>query len=109
MKHRHLVGQRWSLAAIDDALGEHGSLVNWRGLMRCVWVDPYGPIAAGVEKMLDAVKPHLAEPYEGRINQDTRGLWRDFLRDARAWIVEQFGREAQIAIRPSRSKGANAH
>ena len=88
MKHRHLVGQRWTLPAIDDCLGEHGSLRDWRGLMRAVWADPHGPVAAGVEKMLDAAKVHLAEPYEGGIHEHAYWLWRGYLHDARAWRDE---------------------
>lgn len=96
MRHRHLVGHRWSLAAIDDCL-ENGSLREWRGLMRAVWAEPYGKVAAGVEHMLDARQPHLAEPYEGGIQEQAYWLWRGFVRDARSHRDE---RETKKAAAP---------
>ena len=51
MKHRHLVHQEYTLAAIDDIL-ERGTLADWAPLLREVRRDPYGPVAARVERVI---------------------------------------------------------
>jgi hypothetical protein len=43
MRDRHLVGQRWSAAAVDSAL-ERGGLAESRGLADRVWRDPIDPL-----------------------------------------------------------------
>lgn len=67
--------------------------MQWRGLMRAVWADPHGPIAARLEDVLDHVEDEVrrveVEPlsYEGGVDSVSSSLWRAYLRDARAWRV----------------------
>jgi hypothetical protein len=85
MRHRHLVGQRWSAAAVDSAL-ERGGLADWRGLMERVWREPQGSLARLAEARLDAVAERVHRPleeFEGGIELAVYELWRQYLRDAR--------------------------
>jgi hypothetical protein len=93
MRHRHLRSQRWSYEAARSCL-ERGGLVEWRGLMRAVWVAPHGELGARLEHVLDDVEDaahqHRQDPtsFEGGVDSVVYSLWRAYLRDARAWAVE---------------------
>lgn len=85
VRHRHLVGQRWSSAAVDSAL-VRGGLADWRGLLERVWRDPDGPLAQRVEARLDCAQAQVRRPpeeFEGGIDPVVHQLWRQYLRDAR--------------------------
>lgn len=85
MRHRHLVDQRWSAAAVDSAL-ERGGLADRRGLLDRVWRDPDSPLAHLVEARLDVAEVQARRPleeFEGGIDPAVHGLWRQYLRDAR--------------------------
>jgi hypothetical protein len=85
MQHRHLVGQRWSAAAVDSAL-ERGGLADWRGLMDRVWREPDGQLARLVEARLDVAEARVRRPlgeFEGGVEPALYWLWRQYLRDAR--------------------------
>lgn len=95
MRHRHLRSQHWSREAVRSCL-ERGGLVQWRGLMRAVWADPHGPIAARLEHVLhdvqdqahgDPASPEDVASFEGGVDSASYSLWRAYLRDARAWRV----------------------
>lgn len=68
--------------------------MQWRGLMRVVWADPVGPIAARLEKVLadtDAQAHQPIERFEGGVDSVTWTLWRAYLRDAREWRAAKEG------------------
>ena len=44
MKHRHLVHQGFSAAAIEDIL-DRGTMPDWAPLIEAIEADPYGQIA----------------------------------------------------------------
>jgi len=44
MKHRHLVEQGLTAAAIEDIL-DRGEMPDWQPLIDAIWADPYGEIA----------------------------------------------------------------
>jgi hypothetical protein len=52
MKHRHLVHEDFTLAAIDDIL-ERGTLAAWAPLLREIRRDPDGPVAGRVAQVLE--------------------------------------------------------
>lgn len=67
---------------------ERGGLAQWRGLMRVVWADPDGPIAAHIERALADSKSQALGPrdqFEGGITEATWWLWHVYLRDGREW------------------------
>ena len=71
---------------------ERGGLVQWRGLTRAVWADPYGPIAARLDKVLadsEAQAHQPPEQFEGGVDDVTWSLWRAYLRDAREWRADR--------------------
>jgi len=72
MRHRQLRDQRLTLAALDDLL-ENGTLADWRPVLARIRREPYGPIAARVEELLQA-----------RDYEETGALWRSVLDDARS-------------------------
>ena len=53
MKHRHLSHEGYTLAAIDDIL-ERGLLPEWAPLLHALRNDPYGEMAAKVEKIISS-------------------------------------------------------
>jgi hypothetical protein len=84
MRHRHLVGQRWSAAAVDSAL-ERGSLADWRGLLERVSREPEDR-AQLMKVRLDVAEAQVRRPLEeseGGIDPAVHWLWQQYLRDAR--------------------------
>lgn len=71
MDHRHLVGDRATLAAIDDLL-ENGTLTDWRPALTRVLQDPRGELAQGIETLLDR-----------RDYQESGAFWRAYLEHVR--------------------------
>jgi hypothetical protein len=52
MKHRHLLREDFTLAAIDDIL-DRGGLADWAPLLREIRRDPHGPVAGRVAQVLE--------------------------------------------------------
>ena len=71
MRHRHLRGQRLTLAALDDLL-EHGTLADWRPVLARVRRDPDGDVATKIETLL-----------RSRDYEETGALWQTVIADAR--------------------------
>jgi len=71
MRHRHLRGQRLTLAALDDLL-ENGTLADWRPVLARVRRDPDGDVATKIETLL-----------RSRDYEETGALWRAVITDAR--------------------------
>ena len=67
MKHRHLVDEEYSLAAIDDII-DRGQWADWTALRRMALNNPF--VMAKVEKIALA---HAADPYAQR-----HTFWRRF-------------------------------
>jgi hypothetical protein len=44
MRHRHLVHQEFTLAAIEDIL-DRGKMPDWEPLIAAIEADPYGEVA----------------------------------------------------------------
>lgn len=71
MRHRHLRGQRLTLAALDDLL-ENGTLADWRPVLARVRRDPDGDVAQKIEALL-----------RSRDYEETGALWHGIIADAR--------------------------
>ena len=71
MQHRHLRGQRLTLAALDDLL-ENGTLADWRPVLARVRRQPDGDVATKIETLL-----------RSRDYQETGALWQAVIADAR--------------------------
>ena len=52
MKHRHLVHEDFTMAAIDDIL-DRGRLADWVPLLREIRRDPDGPVAERVAQVIE--------------------------------------------------------
>lgn len=72
MIHRHLVGTRHTLAALDDLL-ENGTLADWRPVLARIRRDPQGELAQKIEGLLTH-----------RDYQETGAFWRAFLSASRS-------------------------
>ncbi len=71
MRHRHLRGQRLTLAALDDLL-ENGTLADWRPVLARVRREPDGDVATKIETLL-----------RSRDYEETGALWQAVIADAR--------------------------
>jgi hypothetical protein len=52
MKHRHLVHQEFTAAAIEDIL-DRGGMPDWERLIAAIEADPHGEIAATTLKLCE--------------------------------------------------------
>ena len=95
MIHRHLVGDRHTLAALDDLL-ENGTLADWRPVLARVRREPDGELARKIELLLDR-----------RDLGDTGAFWRAFLGGARS--TGRPDRPAPVSVARTRPVGRAAH
>jgi hypothetical protein len=72
MDHRHLTHQGLTLAALDDLI-EHGTLADWQPVLARVRREPFGPVAARIERLLGQ-----------RDYEESGAVWRLYLVYARA-------------------------
>jgi len=73
MLHRHLNHQRYTLAAIDDAIAR-GGWDDWVALRRAVLAEP-----VVLEKVLRVCQAHTADPYAQRHH-----FWSHYAQEHRA-------------------------
>jgi hypothetical protein len=57
MKHRHLVHQQFTAAAIEDIL-DRGKMPDWAPLIEAIKADPYGEIAKTTLKLCKHPREH---------------------------------------------------
>lgn len=79
MKHRHLVHEDFTLAAVDDIL-DRGGLADWTPLLREIRRDPYGPLAGQVA---DVIEHHAM--------YGTTRAWARFLHAERSRVAASSG------------------
>jgi hypothetical protein len=69
MKHRHLVHQKFTAAAIEDIL-DRGQMPDWEPLIAEIETDPYGEIAETTLKLCE--RPLYAAPVFRRVIANAR-------------------------------------
>ena len=57
MKHRHLVEQGFTAAAIEDIL-DRGKMPDWQPLIDAIQADPYGEIAERTREICERPREH---------------------------------------------------
>jgi len=68
MRHRHLVHQQFTAAAIEDIL-DRGTMPDWVPLIEAIKADPYGEIAESTRKICEQPReyPLYGEPVFRRV------------------------------------------
>jgi hypothetical protein len=64
MKHRHLIHEGFTVAAIEDILAR-GQAPDWVPLIDIIRADPYGEVAAKTEKLCE--RPLFGAPVFRRV------------------------------------------
>lgn len=64
MKHRHLVHEEFTAAAIEDIL-DRGRMPDWEPLIAAIEADPYGKVAEQTLKLCE--RPLYAAPVFRRV------------------------------------------
>ena len=57
MKHRHLVHQEFTAAAIEDIL-DRGNMPDWAPLIEAIKADPYGEVAMTTLELCGRPREH---------------------------------------------------
>jgi hypothetical protein len=73
MKHRHLTGEHFTTAAIDDILAR-GRLPDWAPLITVIRADPFGEVAEKARMLCE--KPLYAAPVFRRVIAAARAVGR---------------------------------
>jgi hypothetical protein len=81
MEHRHLIGQSWSLAAIDDII-ERGQRDDWARLGRAALEDRTGEVATKIERICAARRVNAEA--DGERPSQSFTAWECFLARMRA-------------------------
>jgi hypothetical protein len=71
MKHRHLVHEKFTAAAIEDIL-DRGRMPDWEPLIAAIEADPHGTIAETTLKLCR--RPLYAAPVFRRVIEAARKL-----------------------------------
>jgi hypothetical protein len=71
MKHRHLVHEKFTAAAIEDIL-DRGRMPDWEPLIAAIEADPYGEIAETTLKLCE--RPLYAATVFRRVIANARKL-----------------------------------